>query len=646
MQRGSQDESPREPQPGGARSCGLRWLAGLALVLLLAGTWGPAIAGAGYTFDDNEGVLANPAINGAHSPLSAFGRDYWEHHGGAGHYRPLAQLSLALDHRIATALQAPSSAAHDDPPPAWVFRTSGLALHVLVVLFAALLGRQLTRGAGRVYLPFLLAVFAVHPLQADVAAWISARSSTLALLPGLALAWVALRRPSSARRAFLCAGLATLLGLLAKEDGYLSGLLVLAALAARRSSTAVPCEAGHGAEGQGLLGSAQGGAEQKDVAPVSAPHPAGLHAGAPHESPAPKRPEGRAGGRSPAAQHVQLAALLGAGLGLALALGMRGLALGTWLPAAPHAPLAGEPLGERLLMGLAALGNGVLGIFNPAFTVPIHRAEHLGVEPFTLVAAGLAILLVAGLAWHHRRTAAGWWFALVLAAWLPFTQLVPAGEVLAPRFFYAPLLCFTLGLAAAERRPHAATRTLGLLLLVVACYVPLARQDAAMYTDRASFARSVIARHPADARAWNDLGVAHLEAGERLLARRALERAVRLDATYGRPHSNLGSLALEDGDLARAEAHFEAAARLGPGNPVAFANLGAFRLRQDEHAAARAAYARAVELAPGLAAAWRGLGRALLALDETAAGAAALERALAHDPTDVRARELLEGLED
>ena len=82
-----------------------------ALVLLLAGTWGPAIAGAGYTFDDNEGVLANPAINGAHSPLSAFGRDYWEHHGGAGHYRPLAQLSLALDHRIATALQAPSSSA-------------------------------------------------------------------------------------------------------------------------------------------------------------------------------------------------------------------------------------------------------------------------------------------------------------------------------------------------------------------------------------------------------------------------------------------------------------------------------------------------------------------------------------------------------
>jgi len=268
------------------------------------------------------------------------------------------------------------------------------------------------------------------------------------------------------------------------------------------------------------------------------------------------------------------------------------------------------------------------------------------VDSAAILTAAFLIALVSSLAWRHRGTAAGWLFALVLAAWLPFTQWIPAGEVLAPRFFFAPLLCFTLGLAAAERRSHVATRTLALLLLVVTCYIPFARTTAANYTDRASFARSVIAHYPRDARAWNDLGVAHLEAGERLPARRALERALRLDPTYGRPHSNLGGLALEDGELERAEDHFEAATRLGPGNPVAFANLGAFRLRMDDPAAAREAYGRAVELAPGFATAWRGLGRALIALDENLAGKNAIKRANALDPTDARTLELLEGLNE
>lgn len=544
-------------------------VAGLLLVLLSALVWLPAVRGAGYAFDDREGVLENPVINGTRPATDAFGRDYWEHRGSAGHYRPIAQLTLALDHRIARGLGPVEEHAA-------VFRLSSWAWHALVVGFAALLAGRWLTGWSRWSAFGLLWLFAVHPVQADAVAWISGRSSSLGLLPGVVAAWWLARGEASRARAFGCALVATCLGLLAKEDGYVSGLLVVVVAAFPR------------------------GAAKPQVVP-----------------------------------RAWLGCLAGLGLGLAL----RHHAIGQWLPAAPHAPLADQALLERLAIGASVLGHALHDVVWPLQLAPIHRAEVFDSNAASIVVGCLAWVVLLAAAWRLRRRRAGWLLAVIVAAWLPFTQAIPAGELFAPRFLYGPLLLLAFALASlrAFGEPRAVV-ALGLVL--VGCLVlPSTQRAAATYADGRAFERAVLAVYPHDARAWNGIGAAHQAAGEVAAARAAWQRAVELDPTYGRPHSGLGALALEAGDVDQAGWHFARAAELGPGNPIAFANLGAFALRERDPERARNAYARALQLAPGLASAWRGLGRAALMTDDLASARTAIARCLELTPNDALARD-------
>ena len=550
-----------------------RWPAAL-LALAVALVWSVALVPGGPSFDDLEGVAANPLVNGERSPAAALVTDYWHHRGDAGHLRPLAVWSLALDHRLYGGW--------------WPgYHLTSVLLHALLVGLAARLLLLLAheRGEPRRATAWLvgLGLAACHPTAADAVAWISARSSSLALVPALAAALLLLRLPPRTpgvprdRDDVLALGL-TALGLfgclLGKEDGYVGLAPLVAVLVLRRR-----------------------------LAP----------------------------------------GLAGAGLGLVAWLGLRTLAYGSPLPTAPYAPLANLPLGERLAEGgrvLAAVPRLLLtdpGL-DPAFTerAPADLPADLGWGLWLV--AWLAVLPLGPARRASGLARAG--LAAALLAWVPYQGWIPAGELLAPRFLYLPLLLAApwVGevLAGATRGLPRPLRAGGLVALVLVLVTAL-HGATRPYGSLEAFHRAQLERAPGRPESWNGLGLALEEAGNLDAARRAYARAVDVSGDgYGRAHTNLGRLALDAGDPDRALGHFERAAELGPRNPVAWANLGRLRADLGDPAGAAMAYGSAVEVAPGLATAWRGLCRARLDLGDAAGAEEALDRAAALAARDPR----------
>ncbi len=585
----------------------------MGLVLATLVIWGPASIPdrPGPSFDDREAVIGNPVVDGALPAHAAFDRDYWHHLEDAGHFRPLASLLLRWDHSRSAPLapiqqgqqsqqaQAPSGRAVREPD--WlVFRRTNVALHALVILLLGAALLRLDRGHG-LPTPWIgLGLLALHPACADVVAWISGRTSLVSAL-GAALGLLGATFLTRTSRAPALAGAAVAfmacgIALLGKEDGVV--LVPVLALVTARCA-------------------------------------------------------GRRGG---------LGALAGGLLAVGVVAALRQHALGSPLPSSPAAPLAAVPPIERVTIGLAAWWRGLMEFLSPwAAWPPSAHLSDLTSSPGAAAraAALLAVALGAAIALARRalrtasrpqaRAAAGLAsLGAVGLAIAPLAQVVPAGELFAPRFLYQPMLlgCFAAAALAdtalAPLRSPRLQAALQLAVLVVCAAA--APRAAATYEGRASFWRAHLPDHAEDPRVWNDLGNAAREGGALAEARAAFERAIELDPGYSRPRTNLGTLSLAAGDLLEAELQLRAAVAAGPNNPVARANLGNVLLRAEAFGEAAEQYRRAAALAPGRAAYHRGLGRALRLGGDVAGARAALRQALDLDPADLRARAELERL--
>lgn len=462
------------------------------------------------------------------------------------------------------------------------YHGTNAVLHALVVALAAALAARVADGP---WPWFGLALFAVHPALADSVAWISGRTSMLSALGGLAgaLAVAHLVRCERGAGAGIATALAAALGLTAALLGKEDGIVFAPLLVLV------------------ALGSSR---------------------------------------------RAALASGVGCALGIGGYLVLRHAALGQWLPAAPHAPLAQEPLLERLRVAGGALAEGLRVGAWPVGYPPGWEVEDFAPTPWALaLPAWLALGAALGggtlAAFRGAGRAAGASLALAAAAVLPLAQLVPSGEVLAPRFLYLPLLLgapFVHGCWTALFGDGGRAALLG--ALVLAACVPAAWSRASVYGSRASYWEAHLPHHPDSPRVWNGLGNARAEAGDREGARGAWERAIQVDPTYSRPWTNLAGLAVGSGDLERGEELLRRALAAGPANPVAWANLGSVLLRRKRPDEARVAYERAVGLSPGSAALWRGLARARRATGDAAGALSAVEEALRLDPGDRRAAAL------
>jgi tetratricopeptide (TPR) repeat protein len=93
-------------------------------------------------------------------------------------------------------------------------------------------------------------------------------------------------------------------------------------------------------------------------------------------------------------------------------------------------------------------------------------------------------------------------------------------------------------------------------------------------------------------------GIAAYEAGQRMVARLAFERAAGDEPSDARPFVYLGRLAREDGDLPQARRLLEQAVQRDPGNPLAHRELASALLADGQPELARRFYVRSLAIDP------------------------------------------------
>ena len=187
---------------------------GLLLAFLVALAAAGALASTldhGFVYDDHRFVEWNRHLDSvASAPWTAFDPATTTLDGAEpGMWRPLRTLSLALDR----ALFGPGPLGH---------HIASLLLHGLAAALVFALGRAL--GVMDLGAAAGAAIFAFHPVQVEVVAWISSRGDLLAAVGVLAAVLVHLRRGPS----WATAGLAGF-AFLAKESAVAAPLLLVVA---------------------------------------------------------------------------------------------------------------------------------------------------------------------------------------------------------------------------------------------------------------------------------------------------------------------------------------------------------------------------------------------------------------------------------
>jgi hypothetical protein len=494
----------------------------LPLGLAVAASW--RVLPGQFQFDDFAVVVENPRVR----DLAAFWRapllqDY------LGGQRPVAELTYALNH------------AWGGFEP-WNFHLTNLVIHLVAVVLAWAVGRQLLRLAGLARADGLATVaaglFALHPLQSQAVSYVAQRAESLAsalYLAGLLALLAADRRHPGWRAglAWLVAAVAFLAGLGTKTIVVTLPLawLLLAALVPSQERRAERL----GWRGRLLL-----------AAPLLA---------------------------FDAFFSIRtVASLRGADVGLSVP----GLTPWTYLQTQCRV----VAIYLRLLVWPAGQ------------TVDWHlEPSRLLAGPTWLLAAAFLVALVAGALalarWgRHRSTQDGaaarvagagvLWFFLLLA---PTSSVVPIVDLLMEHRVYLASWGLFLAVAVAgdrllDRLPGASRRSIG-PALVAASWLALAgllharnavwESQRALWTDAAQ-------RVPDNPRAWYNLGYRALRDGRFEEAVADLGRGLPLvtgEPLYlGRMYGFLGEAQLRLGRLDDAERTLQQGLQLFPGDPV------------------------------------------------------------------------------
>jgi tetratricopeptide (TPR) repeat protein len=293
-------------------------------------------------------------------------------------------------------------------------------------------------------------------------------------------------------------------------------------------------------------------------------------------------------------------------------------------------------------------------------------------------AAASALLLLglgaASVVALRRGSGLGLPFPFFGIALLPVSNLIPSTTPMAERYLYLASVGLSM-LAAGLPGRRKALVPAG---LVLALFAATSWQRTALWRDDLTLFGWAVQCAPGNAAAWNNLGLAQLQAGQPAAARRSVERALELRredplawVNLGRSLEALGQDALEvyrrgieesggspelevalcgallhRGRWGEAEAEARSALRRRREVAELWGNLGEALLRQGRAAEAREALHEALRRAPQHPELWASLAEAELALGLRADAVAALERAVRLPRASARAEYNLGALLD
>jgi tetratricopeptide (TPR) repeat protein len=557
-------------RPSPAAACAL------AIALLAIAPYLPSLGG-GFVFDDQLQIVENDQIRSLRNLPAFFGADVWAAIGVpySSYYRPLMYTTFAIETAIAG-------------PVPWIFRVTNLSLHVGVSLSLLVLMRR--AGGSLAAAAVGAALFAVHPMHAEVVAWPSARPDLLMALFALCAAIVYLgsdveRGPALGR--FLAVGALVMGALLAKESGVAAPVLLGAAVLMRSSR----------------------------------PSPLGRIAN----------------GLSAALPYVALVAVF---------LGIRGLAIR--VPGMP--PLVGDdPLRFPFASWPEAIRHvtAIAGRYLGGMLVPI-EASFFRVPSWEHVRWGLALLplgvaAIAASPWSRAAT----WLAFAFLAIAVQSTGIPSAGYLSQRYAYLPSagVCAALGeaiawaffaaAASARRRRVGYAITAAVVLAWSALLVPRSLE----WADEERLWRAAYPRDPDDSAAvltnYAYLLVDEGRAGDAIpLFRRVAEIE---PGSWAGPHGEANAL-VALGRPREAIPLYRKAIASAPMIPQLRQALAAAHEDLGELDEARRIYAEALELFPESALSHGMLGTVLARAKNHEEALRSIEQALAIRPDDPRLR--------
>lgn len=519
---------------------------------------------ADFAYDDNEFVVANQSIRSLGGALAALALPFPPEQPERGLYRPLVNLSYALDHALWDGR-------------ALGFQATNLALYLVVVLLVWRLSWVYMQSEGFAAATALL--FAVHPLHCEAVDSVAGRSEVLALLFSL-LALLACERALRGARAasgwILASALAYALACASKE----TGVVLPAILAVQVLSHAPP---GRRAGLRAWLVA---------LRPL-APHVLVLLAYL--------LLRGAVLGRFAPAT----ALLSGQGLEARIAtigtVYLANLVLLVW-PALEvdffYQAWIGLPLRVTAvaLLGWAALLASAAGAIRLAW---LHFGGHgaPGADAFRSRATALCAA------------------AIFAATLLPTSHLFDIGALLAERFLFAPSLGFLLLAVLGGRRllragaPWLRPQLAGALVVGALAVVGAWRSHARAreWRDPVLLWRAAERSLPADVRVPTNLAAALIDRGDLEAARDALARALAIDPDYRPALGNRATLLLEEGRLDEAAATYQRMLDIDDEDFLTWYNLGRVELQRGRRQLAAQHFRRSLELNPNYSYARLGL---------------------------------------
>jgi len=193
-------------------------------------------------------------------------------------------------------------------------------------------------------------------------------------------------------------------------------------------------------------------------------------------------------------------------------------------------------------------------------------------------------------------------FAIFL---LPVSQILEIGALLAERFLLAPSLGFVLlvvlvGRSLLLRAVKDPRRQMLVAVLLLCAFAAVggwrSGVRAAEWRDSVRLWKATASAIPWDTRAHSNLGGAYIQRGEFELAQAALERALELDPRNSNAFGNLGAVQLQRGDNEGAASTYRRMLEQEPGNFIAWNNLGLAEAHSYRHSAAVQYFERALQI--------------------------------------------------